>query len=159
MVAQAVVEPTAGDVQDEEILRRTHGIYRRTEPGNAGTLPAVAGTFRYSIAFFALVAFASSTHDIAADGLYIASLSSKQQAAFAGWQGGFYNVARFFAQGGLIILVGYFETRMTSLRAWGLVFTITGAILIAVSLYHMRVLPTGGEERKIRKRAQVGRDL
>ena len=33
------------------------------------------GYFRYSVAFLALVAFCSSTHDIAADGLYIASLT------------------------------------------------------------------------------------
>jgi PAT family beta-lactamase induction signal transducer AmpG len=120
------------------------------------------GVFRYSIAIFALIAFASSTHDIAADGLYIASLAPKQQAAYAGWQGGFYNVARFFAQGGLIILVGFFETRMPLLRAWGLVFTLTGAILIAVSLYHMRMLPTGGEERKsesMRESAETFKDV
>jgi PAT family beta-lactamase induction signal transducer AmpG len=120
------------------------------------------GVFRYSIAMFALVAFASSTHDIAADGLYIASLNSKQQAAYAGWQGGFYNVARFFAQGGLIILVGFFETHMPVLRAWGIVFTMTGAILIAVSLYHMRMLPSGGEERSsanLRESAQTFKDV
>ena len=65
------------------------------------------GYFRYSVALLAMIAFCSSTHDIAADGLYIASLSSKQQAAYAGWQGGFYNIARFVSQGGLLILVGY----------------------------------------------------
>jgi PAT family beta-lactamase induction signal transducer AmpG len=122
----------------------------------------LAGVFRYSIAIFALIAFASSTHDIAADGLYIASLSEKQQAAYAGWQGGFYNVARFFAQGGLIILVGFLETRMPSLRAWGIVFALTGAILMCVSLYHTRVLPSGGEERhsgSLRDSAQTFRDV
>ena len=36
--------------------------------------------FLYTIALFAVVAFCSSTHDIAADGLYIASLSTKEQA-------------------------------------------------------------------------------
>jgi PAT family beta-lactamase induction signal transducer AmpG len=120
------------------------------------------GVFRYSIAIFALIAFASSTHDIAADGLYIASLTPKQQAAYAGWQGGFYNVARFVAQGGLIILVGYLETRMAALRAWGIVFTLTGATLIAVSLYHMRMLPSGGEERhsaNLQESAQTFRDV
>ncbi len=70
------------------------------------------GFFRYTLALFAVVAFCSSTHDIAADGLYIASLTSREQAAYAGWQGGFYNVARFFSQGGLIIAVGMLETRM-----------------------------------------------
>src|SRR5215469_390881 len=41
------------------------------------------GYFRYSIALLGIVAFCSSTHDIAADGLYIGSLSSKQQAEYA----------------------------------------------------------------------------
>src|ERR1700758_5594463 len=82
---------------------------------------AMPNYFRYALALFAVVAFCSSTHDIAADGLYIASLSAKQQAAYAGWQGGFYNIARFVSQGGLLILVGYLETRMPVVRAWMLI--------------------------------------
>ena len=70
------------------------------------------GYFGYTLALLAVVAFCSSTHDIAADGLYIASLSPKEQAAYTGWQGGFYNAARFFSQGGLIILAGYLELRV-----------------------------------------------
>ncbi|HEY4901742.1 MAG TPA: MFS transporter [Terriglobales bacterium] len=103
--------------------------------------------FRYSIAFFALVAFCSSTHDIAADGLYIGSLSPKQQASYAGWQGGFYNIARFFSQGGLLILAGYLENRMPAVRAWMIIFAMVGITLVVLSLFHSRVLPTGGEER------------
>ena len=103
--------------------------------------------FRFSLAFFALAAFCSSTHDIAADGLYIGCLSAKQQAAYAGWQGGFYNVARFFAQGGLIILAGYLEGRMPVIRAWMLIFGMTGLLLAGLALYHARVLPKGGEDR------------
>src|SRR5208283_4962134 len=105
------------------------------------------GYFRYSIALFSIIAFCSATHDIAADGLYIASLTAKQQAAYAGWQGGFYNVARFFAQGGLIILVGVLEARMPFVRAWMIIFAAAGLILVVLSLYHVRMLPTGGEER------------
>jgi PAT family beta-lactamase induction signal transducer AmpG len=103
--------------------------------------------FRYSVALLAVIAFCSSTHDIAADGLYIASLTRKQQAAYAGWQGGFYNIARFFAQGGLLILVGYLETRMPVIRAWMIVFAAVGLVLMLLSLFHARVLPSGGEER------------
>lgn len=108
------------------------------------------GYFRYSIAFFAVIAFCSSTHDIAADGLYIASLTSKEQAEFAGWQGGFYNVARFFAQGGLIILAGILEARMPVVRAWMIIFASVGLILVLLSLYHASVLPAGGSERHAR---------
>lgn len=105
------------------------------------------GYFRYSVAFLALIAFCSSTHDIAADGLYIASLTPKQQAAYAGWQGGFYNVARFFSQGGLLILAGYLENRLPVVRAWMIIFATVGLMLVVLSLFHSRVLPSGGEER------------
>ena len=105
------------------------------------------GYFRYSVALLAVIAFCSSTHDIAADGLYIASLSRKQQAAYAGWQGGFFNIARFVSQGGLLILAGYLENRMPVARAWMMIFASVGITMVVLSLFHARVLPTGGEER------------
>ena len=46
------------------------------------------------LAILAFTAFASATHDIASDGLYIASLTDKLQAEYAGWQGAFFNAAR-----------------------------------------------------------------
>ena len=103
--------------------------------------------YRYSVGLLAIIAFCSSTHDIAADGLYIASLSPRQQAAYAGWQGGFYNIARFVSQGGLLILAGYLETRMPVVKAWMTIFASVGITLIVLSLFHARVLPQGGEER------------
>jgi PAT family beta-lactamase induction signal transducer AmpG len=105
------------------------------------------GYFLYTIALFAVVAFCSSTHDIAADGLYIASLDTKKQAAYAGWQSGFYSLARLFSQGGLIILAGYLEARTDVPHAWMAVFATMGLILVALSLYHARALPTGGAAR------------
>ncbi len=105
------------------------------------------GYFLYTIGLFAVVAFCSSTHDIAADGLYIASLSAREQAAYAGWQSGFYSVARVFSQGGLIILAGFLEARMDVPHAWMAIFAAMGLILLALSLYHARALPTGGAAR------------
>ena len=106
------------------------------------------GYFGYTLALLAVVAFCSSTHDIAADGLYIASLSPKEQAAYTGWQGGFYNAARFFSQGGLIILAGYLELRVGVPRAWMAIFVAMGLILMALSIYHAQVLPSGRAERR-----------
>lgn len=103
--------------------------------------------FLYTIVLFAVVAFCSSTHDIAADGLYIASLSPKEQAAYAGWQSGFYSLARLFSQGGLIILAGYLEARMDVPHAWMAIFGTMGVILMLLGLYHARALPTGGAAR------------
>jgi PAT family beta-lactamase induction signal transducer AmpG len=105
------------------------------------------GYFRYTLALFVVVAICASTHDIAGDGLYIASLSAKEQAAYAGWQGGFFNVARFVSQGGLIILAGYLEARSDVPHAWMAIFLAMGVMLLALSLYHSRFLPSGGAAR------------
>src|ERR1700722_18990866 len=88
------------------------------------------GYFLYSICLFAVVAFCSSTHDIAADGLYIASLSEREQAKYAGWQSGFYSVARLFSQGGLIILAGVLEARTDIPHAWMAIFAGMGVVMI-----------------------------
>jgi PAT family beta-lactamase induction signal transducer AmpG len=120
------------------------------------------GYFAWSIAILTVVAFASSTHDIAADGVYIASLSPKEQAAYAGWCGAFYNVARIFSMGGLVWLAGFLQQRFADggvaqpmVRAWMAIFAGLGAILVVLSLYHSRVLPTGGEERSAQTLAQM----
>ncbi len=97
--------------------------------------------FAASIALFAVVALASSTHDIAADGLYIASLSERQQAAYAGWQGAFFNGAKFISLGGLVILAGHLEPRIGVAPAWSLIFGILGASLAGLGLYHWWALP------------------
>ncbi len=104
--------------------------------------------FGYTLALLAVVAFCSSTHDIAADGLYIASLTSKEQAAYTGWQGGFYNAARLFSQGGLVILAGFLEARLGVPHAWMVIFVAMGLILIVLSAYHAQILPRGGAERR-----------
>jgi PAT family beta-lactamase induction signal transducer AmpG len=115
--------------------------------GIALCLPT-ADFFPLTVTLFALVAICSSTHDIAADGLYIASLSSKEQAAYAGWQGGFYNVARFFSQGALIILAGYLEARSGVRHAWMSIFVTMGVILATLGVYHGWLLPRGGAARQ-----------
>ena len=99
--------------------------------------------FACAIALLALVALASATHDIAADGLYIASLSARQQAAYAGWQGAFFNAAKFLSLGALVILAGYLEQRLGARPAWAAVFGLLGAVMAALALYHLWVLPPG----------------
>ena len=97
--------------------------------------------FAGSIALFGVVALASSTHDIAADGLYIASLSARQQAAYAGWQGAFFNAAKFLSLGGLVILAGYLEPRIGVHNAWSTIFALFGVLLAGLGLYHVWALP------------------
>lgn len=102
--------------------------------------------FAISIALLGVVAIASATHDIAADGLYIASLSNKQQAAYAGWQGAFFNAAKFISLGGLVILAGHLEKSMPPAQAWAIIFGLLGAMLIGLGLYHSWSLPNTKQE-------------
>jgi PAT family beta-lactamase induction signal transducer AmpG len=97
--------------------------------------------FALAIALLGVVSLASSTHDIAADGLYIASLSAKQQAAYAGWQGAFFNGAKFLSLGGLVILAGHLEQQVGAQAAWATVFGLLGALMAALGLYHVWALP------------------
>lgn len=63
--------------------------------------------FAVTVALFAAVAFSGATHDIAADGVYMAELSTEDQAKYIGWQGAFYNLAKLVATGGLVWLAGW----------------------------------------------------
>lgn len=77
--------------------------------GVALTIP-VSNFFRYTLAFFWLMAFSSATHDIAADGFYMLGLTKHEQAFFVGIRNTFYRIAMLAGQGLLVILAGHFET-------------------------------------------------
>jgi MFS transporter, PAT family, beta-lactamase induction signal transducer AmpG len=94
-----------------------------------------------TIGLLAVVALVSATHDIASDGLYIASLSDQKQADFAGWQGAFYNIARAFTKGALPWVSGILVARFGVAMGWSGVFLIAAAALAAIALYHSRALP------------------
>lgn len=78
--------------------------------GVALTIP-VPNFFKYTLAFFWLLAFSSATHDIAADGFYMLALSKHDQAFFVGIRSTFYRIAMLTGQGLLVILAGFFEAR------------------------------------------------
>ena len=93
------------------------------------------------LAILAFTAFGSATHDISSDGLYIASLTDRQQAEYAGWQGAFFNAARLFARGGVLVLVGYLEKTMETAHAWSSVYLLLAAVMAALAAYHVWALP------------------
>ncbi|GGY06161.1 MFS transporter [Massilia dura] len=97
--------------------------------------------FAACVAMLWLVAISAATHDIACDGLYIASLSKKQQAQYAGWTGTFFNAGRFISMGGLVILAGYLEKTRGIVAAWTIIFGILAATMVALGLYHAWSLP------------------
>jgi PAT family beta-lactamase induction signal transducer AmpG len=97
--------------------------------------------FAASIAVLFLLAYLSATHDIACDGLYMASLSETQQAAYAGWQGAFFNASKFLTLGGLLVLAGHLEKGMGVFNAWSLIFVLLAGLLALLATWNAKALP------------------
>jgi len=97
--------------------------------------------FAASIAVLFLLAYASATHDIACDGLYMAALDSKQQAAYAGWQGAFFNASKFLTLGGLLVLAGHLEKSLGVFNAWSIIFAALALLLALLAAYNAYALP------------------
>jgi len=107
----------------------------------AFTVPGPA-FFRSTLAVFWLIAFASATHDIAADGFYLLALSEQRQAAFVGLRSAFYRAAMITGQGGLVLAAGKLaEHTGDPRRAWMTVFTLLGALFLGLFGWHRFILP------------------
>ena len=105
------------------------------------TLP-MERAFQMSLAVLWLMAFASASHDIAADGFYLLALEKHEQAAFVGVRSTFYRVANIGGQGGLVWLAGELHDRGDSwVLAWqGVMAVLAGAFLL-LAAYHLWRLP------------------
>jgi PAT family beta-lactamase induction signal transducer AmpG len=106
--------------------------------------------FTYSIALMAVIAFSGATHDIATVGIYLNELSLKDQAKYVGWQGAFYNIAKILSGGALVYLAGELEQKSGVVHAWMIVMVIYGAIMFCLSLYHIKMLPSGGNSTQVK---------
>lgn len=106
--------------------------------------------FTWTIVFFGIIAINSAIHDTAADGIYINVLSGKQQAQYVGWQGAFYNVGKVLSQGAFVYLAGRLEKTLGVFPAWTIVMGLFGVILVLLSIYHWRFLPTGGKSSEVK---------
>lgn len=116
--------------------------------------------FAVCIALLAIIAFSSATHDVAADGVYMASLSKDDQARYIGWQGAFYNIAKIAATGGLVYLAGMLIETYTgdvtglspaaaaaakhngSVMAWTIIMAVIGGIMVVLGLYNAKFVPS-----------------
>lgn len=108
--------------------------------GIAFTLPTNTW-LQGSLAFFWLLAFASATHDIAADGLYILGLSTHDQSLYVGIRSTFYRIGNIVGQGGLVMLAGWLEKSQTVPAAWSITFLVMAGLFIALWLWHNAALP------------------
>lgn len=116
--------------------------------------------FVYAIILMAFIAFSGATHDIATDGIYMHDLSKADQAKYIGVQGAFYNIAKIVASGGLVWLAGwlfqYFSNKesmgladvdvnhLASVQSWRIIMVMVAIVMVALSIYHTKMLPTGG---------------
>ena len=107
-----------------------------------------AGLFRWTLVFFIIAAFASATHDIAADGYYMLAHDSKSQAAFVGIRSTFYRIASVFSQGVLVYIAGQIENRTGDIpMSWQVTLGVTSVLMLCVTLYHCFFLPCAAEDQ------------
>jgi PAT family beta-lactamase induction signal transducer AmpG len=98
--------------------------------------------FYVTLILFVITAFASATHDIAADGFYMLALKQNEQAAFVGIRSTFYRLSSIFGQGVLVALAGLIETNTGNIpMSWRITMIVTAVIFAICSLYHTFMLP------------------
>ena len=121
--------------------------------------------FAVTIALLAVIALSGATHDVAADGVYMATLSTEDQAKYIGWQGAFYNIAKIAATGGLVYLAGTLIKHFTgdvsgldavaaaaakhqgTVMAWTTIMAIIGIVMVVLGVYHIKFLPADAKKK------------
>lgn len=106
--------------------------------------------FVLAVAGLLAVSLFSATHDVSSDGLYMVQLNNREQAEYAGWQGAFFNVARFASAGGLLILAGNLEKTSGFATAWGTIFGLCSGVMLLLGLYHVWALPKAAIETRVK---------
>ena len=115
--------------------------------GVAFTLPT-AHWLQSTLFFFWVMAFASATHDIAADGFYMLGLDCHQQTLFVGIRSTFYRIATIFGQGLLVVIAGWVADRTGNVTyGWSLMFYLAAGLFLALWAYHCKALPKPTEDQ------------
>ena len=98
--------------------------------------------FVTTLILFWVTAFASATHDIAADGFYMLALDPSDQSFYVGIRSTFYRLSSIFGQGVLVVIAGLLESRLGDVpKAWSITLLVSSAIFAAVTLWHTFSLP------------------
>ena len=110
--------------------------------GNTGI-----GIFWFTLVLFIIAAFASATHDIAADGFYMLAQDTSSQAAFIGIRNTFYRISSVFGQGVLVFIAGRVERSSGNIPwSWQVTLAVAAVIFFLVTLYHTFMLPRSAED-------------
>lgn len=159
-----VIKPLWGPLVDLLWTKRRWIVALQFGIGAALAMVALAlpgpAFLRATLAVFWLMAFASATHDIAADGLYMLALPRHTQAAFVGVRSTCYRLAMIAGQGGLVYLAGWLaELRGGPVPAWAAVFGLLAGLFVALALYHAWALPRPEADRPVPRSATFGADF
>ena len=103
--------------------------------------------FSMTLVLFWITAFASATHDIAADGFYMLALKPKDQSLFVGIRSTFYRLSSIFGQGVLVVIAGLLEKRLGDVpKAWSVTLLISAVLFAAITLWHTFSLPKPSDD-------------
>ena len=98
--------------------------------------------FTMTLVIFWITAFASATHDIAADGFYMLALKPKEQSLFVGIRSTFYRLSSIFGQGVLVVIAGILERKLGDVpEAWSVTLLVSAVLFACVTLWHTFRLP------------------
>lgn len=112
----------------------------------AGEVPI--NLFWVTLVLFIVAAFASATHDIAADGYYMLAHSPSSQAAFIGIRSTAYRIASVFGQGVLVFIAGRIEKSTGDIPfSWQVTIGVCAIIFFLVTLYHTFILPKAADDK------------
>ena len=104
--------------------------------------------FTLTLVLFIIAAFASATHDIAADGYYMLAHSPSSQAAFIGIRSTFYRIASVFGQGVLVYIAGHIEKSTGDIPySWRITLGVSAVVFFLITIYHTFFLPHSDEDR------------
>lgn len=121
----------------------------------AAALP-LPNYFQVIVGILWVLAFASSTQDICADGIYITALEKEQQAKWIGWQGAAWNTGRIFATALVVYVAGKLqEAGQHPKSAWAVALLFSAAVMGGFAIYHWYKLPTGTVIRRPENTAEI----
>ena len=111
-------------------------------PQTTGEAIVQTPLFFVTLALFWVTAFASATHDIAADGFYMLGLDSGTQAEFVGIRSTFYRLSSIFGQGVLVALAGFLDNHTGDVHmAWKVTLLASAVLFACITIYHTWSLP------------------
>ena len=117
------------------------------DPATIAAMATEVKLFTGVLIAFIIMAFASATHDIAADGFYMLALTSGVQAEMIGWRSVFYRLSNVFCNSALIAIPGIIydwtikQGEQNMPLAWQVTMVITTIIFALMAVWHLFFTP------------------